>query len=80
MLPPMARPRREQPSPSALAPALLRYARQRGADATLLASRVGIAPDVFTHDQVSITVSALGDLLDATAEALGEPYLALAIK
>ncbi len=75
----MARPHVEAASPSPLAPALLRLVRARGADASLLALRLGLAPDAEARDEAPLTPALLGDLLEAAAEALGEPYLALSL-
>lgn len=73
----MARPAKEPPAISSLAPALLRLVRARGGDAELLALRFGLPADVETLDEAPLTARAAGDLLAAAAEALGDPYLAL---
>jgi AraC-like DNA-binding protein len=73
----MARPAKETASPSALAPALLRYVAARGADAAAVARCAGIELPAADTDEMSITPSALGTLLDAAADRLGEPHLGL---
>ena len=73
----MARPTKEPPVASALAPALLRLVQARGADAALLARSVGLAPSIADDDEATLTPAALDDLLEAASEILGEPFLAL---
>jgi len=73
----MPRPRKEPPSPSTLAPAILRFVRARGGDAALLAMRFGLDARVEDANEAPIGARALGELLAAAADALGEPYLAL---
>src|SRR5580698_8154617 len=73
----MARPNREPPVSSALVPALLRYARARGVDAELLSCRLGLASDAAAQDEVAVGEPVVRELLEATADALGEPFLAL---
>jgi AraC-like DNA-binding protein len=75
----MARPSLEPATPSALAPALLRLARSRGVDASLLALRCGLPSDAEARDEEPLTPALLGELLEACAEALGEPHLALSL-
>jgi AraC-like DNA-binding protein len=74
----MPRPLHETPSPSALGPGLFRYLRSRGVDPAPLASRFGlrVAED---EDSLSLPPSVLSDLLEATADALGEPFLGLSL-
>lgn len=73
----MARPTREPPAPSALVPALFRYAALRGQDAALLACRLGLPGDVAARDAIDVPEGVVRDALESIAEALGEPFLAL---
>jgi AraC-like DNA-binding protein len=73
----MARSPFEAPSPSALAPGLLRCLRARGLDPVPLATRFGLPVASEGEDLVSVSPSVLSDLLEATADALGEPFLGL---
>jgi AraC-like DNA-binding protein len=73
----MARSLHEAPSASSLAPGLLRCLRERGVDPAALATRFGLPVDSEAEDFVSVSPSVLSDLLEATAEALGEPFLGL---
>jgi AraC-like DNA-binding protein len=73
----MARPNREPPTPSTLVPALFRYAEARGVEAGLLACRLGLPGDASARDEVSASEPVVREVLEATAEALGEPFLAL---
>lgn len=73
----MGRPLREAASPSALGPALLRYASTHGADAALIATRAGLEPADADKDEVPITATELATMLSVTAELLGDPHLAL---
>lgn len=73
----MARPSKEPPSPSSLPPALVRFVRAHGGDATLLACRFGMAADVDDRDDAAISASGASELIACAAELLGEPYLAL---
>ncbi len=73
----MARPNREPPASTALVPALLRYATGRGIDAELLSCRFGLPGDAAARDEISVSESVVRELLEATADALGEPFLAL---
>jgi AraC-like DNA-binding protein len=75
----MARPTKEPPVASALAPALLRLVHARGADAAVLARSVGLAPSIAADDEATLTPAALDDLLEAASELLGEPFLALSL-
>jgi len=73
----MARPSREPPISSPLVPALLRYAALRGEDAELLSCRLGLPSDASSRDEISVPELVVREVLEATATALGEPYLAL---
>lgn len=73
----MARPSKEPPSPSALLPALLRYVRARGHEPGLLARGAGVDAACEELDVASIAPGALGDMMDAAADLLGEPHLGL---
>jgi AraC-like DNA-binding protein len=75
----VARPSLEPASPSPLVPALLRLLRARGADPSLLALRFGLDPGLEGRDEAPLTPSLLGDLLEASAHLLGEPFWALAL-
>ncbi len=61
--------------PTPLAPALLRYAREHGADAGELARRFGL--DGAATDEAAISVPALRALFDEVAIACAEPLLGL---
>ena len=73
----MPRAPREPPSPSAVAPALLRYLGARGRDPAALAARLGLPADAAARDEVDAPPAADNDLLAAAAALLDEPYLAL---
>jgi AraC-like DNA-binding protein len=73
----MPRTRNEPPAASPLAPALLRYLRARGKDPSHLASSFGLSARDEEADVVMVSPSALSELLEAVADALGEPFLAL---
>jgi AraC-like DNA-binding protein len=73
----MARPNREPPTPSALVPALFRFAALKGADAELLSCRLGLPGDVAARDEITVSEGVVREVLDSIADALGEPYLAL---
>jgi AraC-like DNA-binding protein len=73
----MARPSKEPPVPSALAPALLRFVRAQGGDTSLLADRIGLDSSAENADEAMVTASASSELLAAASEMLGEPFLAL---
>jgi len=76
----MGRPLKEAPSASPLVPALLRYVRAHAKvpeDAAILGARFALPADAPERDDLAITPGAFGDLLEAAAEILGEPYLAL---
>jgi AraC-like DNA-binding protein len=78
MLPSMAgRPVHEAPSPSVLPAALLRYLAAGNVDATGVAAAGDVAIDAAEADEVPITSSRLGAMLDACCEAFAEPHLAL---
>lgn len=72
----IGRPRLEPASPSALAPALLRWAALRGADARLIADRGGLGDDL-EGDELPVTATGLADMLAFTAELSAEPHLGL---
>ncbi|HVH46382.1 MAG TPA: helix-turn-helix domain-containing protein [Labilithrix sp.] len=73
----IGRPPREAASPSALAPALLRWAMQRGGDVTTLANRGGLSRDDADRDEVSATATGIATMLALIAETFAEPHLAL---
>ncbi|HUS67513.1 MAG TPA: AraC family transcriptional regulator ligand-binding domain-containing protein [Kofleriaceae bacterium] len=73
----MGRPLKEAPSPSPLAPAIVRYVRARGADASSLIERFDLAAEVEFQESAPVTALALAELLEAAASMLGEPHLAL---
>lgn len=78
MLEPMARgrPQREAASPSALAPALLRWGMARGID---LAVAAGLEPDDAERDEVAVTATTLASMLDRAAAGIADPHVALAL-
>ncbi len=71
----MARPTREAPSPSALAPALLRHAGERGALAVAAAGGLDLAS--AEHDEVPIESSSLAAMLSAACGVASDPHLGL---
>ncbi|MDF2697673.1 MAG: Transcriptional regulator, AraC family [Labilithrix sp.] len=71
------RPPREAASPSALAPALLRWLAGRGADATLLADRGGLERSDIERDEAPATATGLAAMLGLASELVAEPHLAL---
>jgi AraC-like DNA-binding protein len=73
----MARPAREPPSPTALVPALLRHVSARGADPAVLAARFELPDGAAELDEVKVAPSLINDMLEAAAELLAEPFLAL---
>jgi len=73
----MGRPAREPASPSAIAPALLRYIAARGGDASAIALRFGLAPGAAEADEVAVSPSVMSELIECAAELFGEPFLAL---
>jgi AraC-like DNA-binding protein len=77
MLPSMGRPAKEAASPSAFAPALLRYVGSRGGDASMLALQLGKDDAAIEADELPMTATLLGVLLGAASQMLGEPHLAL---
>ncbi|MDB4934668.1 MAG: Transcriptional regulator, AraC family [Labilithrix sp.] len=77
MLRGVARPPKEAASPSALAPALLRWVAAKGADASLLAAQIGTDDVTGASDELAVTPSGLAALLRASSELLADPHLAL---
>jgi AraC-like DNA-binding protein len=73
----MGRPPREAATPSALAPALLRWLTARGVDAALVAARGGLDEGDAAEDEVPITAPALAAMLAFGAELVVEPHLGL---
>jgi AraC-like DNA-binding protein len=71
------RPAREAATPSALAPALLRWATTRSVDATLLANRAGLEGTDGQKDDAPITSTSLAAMIDLAAEISAEPHLGL---
>lgn len=70
------RPPRDPASPSALAPALLRWAAVRGLD---LARRAGLEAADAERDDVPVTARTLATMLEIAAEGTSEPHLGLAL-
>lgn len=66
------RPSREPASPSALAPALMRWAAARGID---VATRAGLEPSDAERDELAVTARTLATMLELASE--GEPHVAL---
>ena len=60
-----------------MVPALLRFAQERGVDATLLGARFGLPEGATEMDDVAIGARASEELLVEVAGLLGEPFLAL---
>jgi AraC-like DNA-binding protein len=58
-------------------PALLRYLAARGHDPSVLVERFALPADVAEHDTLDIVPATINDLLEAAAELLAEPFLAL---
>src|SRR5690242_2865185 len=75
--PSVARTTRELPTRSRVVPALLRYVRKRGGNASGLIGWFQLPEDVEALDEVPIPVTAYGELLDAMAKDLREPFLGL---
>jgi AraC-like DNA-binding protein len=75
----MGRPRRELPQASSLPRVILLYAEARGIDALALARRVGLPEDAARRKELDVTPSALRQLFEEAAAALGEPYIALRV-
>lgn len=73
----MPRGNREPPIASSLVPALFRYAAARGASADLIACRLGLPADVASRDEIEVPEGVIREAIEATAEALGEPFLSL---
>lgn len=73
----MPRAPREPPSPSTLAPALLRYLAARGRDPAVLAARCALPANAAELDEVDAAPATVNDLLAAAATLLEEPHLAL---
>jgi AraC-like DNA-binding protein len=73
----MPRPRKEPPSPSCIAPAVVRHARAQGLDISLLVARFGLPPDVEDRDEVPVSPGAPNEMLEWVARARGEPDLGL---
>ena len=73
----MPRPPRQPATPTPLVPALLRYAAARGLDATALAARLALPADAAARDDVAVEPRVIGELVEALATQLAEPYLAL---
>lgn len=73
------RPRNEAPSPSALAPALLRLWAERGEDSGHLARIARLDANVAERDDAPVTPSALAAMLDATCETFADPHFALSL-
>lgn len=71
------RPAREAATPSALAPAVLRWAAARNVDLTPLANRAGLDRADADAEETPITSAALAGLLDLAAEVSAEPHLGL---
>ena len=66
------RPPREPASPSALAPALVRWAAARGLD---VATRAGLEPSDAERDELAVTARTLATMLELASE--GDPHVAL---
>lgn len=73
----MSRPPREPASPSALAPALLRWAIERGLDVGAIAERGELATNDAELDEASVTGGSLAAMLGLAAELASEPHLGL---
>jgi AraC-like DNA-binding protein len=73
----VARARKETPFRSGLVPTLLRLVRSRGGDADLLVRRFGFPAGVEEHADAPITAGDFGQLLEAAAGELDDPFLAL---
>lgn len=75
----MGRPSKEPATPTAVAPALLRFLLERGADASALALRFGLPPNAADLDELPLTSDVLALMLDVAAEHCLEPHLALSL-
>ena len=73
----MARPPREPASPSALAPALLRWAHERRLDVDAIADRGELARADAERDEAPVTAGSLSAMLALAAELAAEPHLGL---
>nr|HEX4313532.1 AraC family transcriptional regulator ligand-binding domain-containing protein [Kofleriaceae bacterium] len=73
----MSRALRQAAVSTPLVPALLRYAAARGLDAEMLAARFALAADTAARDDVAVEPAAIGELIEAVATQLAEPFLAL---
>ena len=73
----MPRPRKQPPSPSPIAPAVVRHARARGLDAVLLVARFGLPGDVEDRDEVTVGPETPDAMLEWEARACGEPDLGI---
>jgi AraC-like DNA-binding protein len=73
----MGRPPNEDASPSALAPALLRYVAAKGIDVSLVATLIGADASAAACDELTVTASGLRAMLFATADLLADPHAAL---
>lgn len=73
----MARPFQEPTLPSGVAPALLRFARGRGASVRELAATFELPLDAVDADDLALSPLALRSLFEAVAEACGEPWVGL---
>jgi AraC-like DNA-binding protein len=73
----MSRAPREPVESTALVPALLRFARGRGASIPELAARFDLAVEAAEADEASMAPGAIASLFDAVADACGEPWVGL---
>lgn len=73
----MGRPPKEAASPSAFAPALLRYVAAAGGDASMLAAQCGQPETAADADELTVTASSLAAMLRGAADRLADPHLAL---
>ena len=73
----MARARKETPSPCRLVPPLLQLVRAHQGDVERLLRRFRLPADAEAREEVPLTAPALGLLVEAAAEMLGDPFLAL---
>ena len=67
----------ESPSPSPVAPALMRWLAARGVDAALVGARFGLPADAAERDETDIAPTTLDELIEEVAPLVGEPFLAL---
>jgi AraC-like DNA-binding protein len=68
----MARPCKELPSPSALVPAIVRYALARGVDVEAWRWRFDLPADVTSRQEVMVSAEAPDQLLEALEQAPGQ--------